>query len=273
MVYNVTTVFDLTLGQYVMLGAMSSATLYPRGFSLPIAIVLAVIITVLVSALLWLIFMRRAMQNSPHLTQVLLTVGVMIIITGVAQLVFGTGVKVLPPFIKMEPIRITSHAVITSQALWVWGMLLLATVAVSLLYNYSMLGKALRAVRDYPLAARLSGIRPLNMMHLSYVIAALIGAITGAVMIPMTSASFGIGYRVVVYGLIAAIVGGVTRMRGPVVAGLSLGLLEQFAGGFISSDYMEAIALSVFLVLLLVRPTGLLGAKEVRSEVKKVGKE
>jgi branched-subunit amino acid ABC-type transport system permease component len=71
MVYNVTTVFDLTLGQYVMLGAMSSATLYLRGFSLPIAIVLAVIITVLVSALLWLIFMRRAMQNSPHLTQVL----------------------------------------------------------------------------------------------------------------------------------------------------------------------------------------------------------
>jgi len=268
-VYNVTTVFDLTLGQYVMLGAMTSAALFSRGVPLFGAIILAVVVVIFVSAVLWFIFMRRAMQKAPHLTQILLTVGIMIIITGATQLIFGIGVRMLPPFIKTEPVQITSYSFISPQALLVYATLLTATVGISLMYNYSMLGKALRAIRDYPLAARLNGIRPLNMMHLSYVIAAFTGAVTGVVMIPLTSVSFDVGYRIIVYGLVAGIVGGITRMRGPVVAGLSLGLLEQFAGGFISTDYMEAIALSVFLALLLIRPTGLLGAKEVRSEAKK----
>jgi len=267
-VYNVTTVFDLSLGCYVMLGGMIAAVLYASGLALPLSITLAVVITVIMGAGVWLIFMRRSMETAPHLTQVLITVGIMVMITSAAQMVFGTGTKMLPHFADIAPIRISSYAVITPQAPWIWGSLVLMIVAISWLYNRSMLGKGLRAVRDQMLAARLMGIKPLNTMLFSYALAAALGAIIGSMMVPMTAVSFGISFKIVVYGLIAGIVGGITKMRGIIVAGLALGVLEQLAAGFISSNYAEAIAMSVFLVALLLRPTGLLGAKEVRAEAK-----
>jgi branched-chain amino acid transport system permease protein len=267
-VYNVTKVFDISLGCYVMLGGMIAAKLYASGLILPLSLTLAVAITAIIGAGVWWVFMRRSMESAEHLTQVLLTVGIMIMITGLAEVVFGIEPRMLPHFADIAPIRISSHATISPQAPWLWGTLVVMIVAIHWLYNYSMLGKGLRAVRDQVLAARLMGIKPLNMMHFSYSLAALLGAIMGVVVAPMTAVSFYVSFYLVIYGLIAGIVGGITRIRGVIVAGLTLGVLEQAAAGFISSDYAEVIALSVFFVALLFRPTGLLGTKEVRAEVK-----
>jgi len=261
-VYNVTRMFDLSQGMYVMLGAMLVCVFQKLGLCLGISIVLALIIPFSASLLIWRILFYSSSQRYPTITLTMITVGLGLLIEGIAFLTFGTDVRVGPYYLNITPIRV-SGASISPQAPLIYASLLLALFGLSFLFGRTILGKALRACHERPLAARLMGISPRNMMYFSFVLAVCLGALGGIIMVPYTAASYSMGWNFLIKGLLAAVAGGVSKFQGVIVGGLVLGLLESVAAGFISSSYASIITFTIFVIILLFRPTGLIGGREI----------
>jgi branched-chain amino acid transport system permease protein len=126
-----------------------------------------------------------------------------------------------------------------------------------------MVGKALRACAINRDATKLMGINAKAMITLSFAISGAIGAVAGIIITPITLMEYDRGAALGIKGFSTAIVGGVGNSSGAVVAGLMIGILESFFAGFISSGYKDAFAFLIMLLVLFVRPGGLLGRYEV----------
>ena len=260
--FNVTKIFSFTVGEFAMLGGMISASLYSIGLPLAVAIILAVLASCTVSIIVWLFFLHRPFsQGNPAVTIIFITLGIHLLISGVAYIVWGTAFKEIPYFSQVSPL-VWGGATISPQSLWIWGITSLTIIGLSLLFDRTLLGKGLRACAIQPLAAKLMGINPLYMAFASFILAAAVASIGGVTLAPLTMTQYGVGVGLTMKGVLAAAVGGMKKARGPILGGLTMGLTESFVGAFISSKYMVAAALGVFIALLLVRPQGIFGVKE-----------
>lgn len=259
-VYSVTRVVNFAQGEFVMLGGMVTATLYAAGVPLILAMALAVAFAILVGGLMQRGIIHPA-RNASTVTLILLTFGVSIVIRGIALLVWTTDPKSFPPFSGTKSIAI-GQAVVSPQAIWVVGTLAVLAVALYLFFARTMPGKALQACAINAPAARLMGISVETMALLAFGLAAAMGALAGIVTTPLTTTSYDIGIPMAVKGFVAALAGGLNRIEGVLVGGLVLGVLESMAAGLISSGFKDAIALVILILVLLVRPGGLLGGAE-----------
>jgi branched-chain amino acid transport system permease protein len=111
-------------------------------------------------------------------------------------------------------------------------------------------------------AARLAGINDRNMVMLSFALSAAIGSVAGIIITPIIQMDYGKGAMIGLKGFGAAVVGGLGNSMGAVAAGILLGILEAIGGGYISSHYMDAMALFILLMVLFVRPSGIFGSSE-----------
>lgn len=264
-VYNVTTIFDLSQGEYVMLAAMIVSSLRAAGVGLPLALLAAVVIPLAVGSLVWqLVFFGPSQREYPHMTLAMLTFGVAMLIEGIAFIVFGTDIRVTPYYIKLAPIRI-SGATVSPQTPLIYGAAAVMALGLYLLFHRTLVGKGLRACHEQVLAARLIGINPRRMRYLAFLLAVGLGSIGGIILVPFTAASYAMGMPLLLKGFLGALAGGISRYQGVMLGGLALGLLESLAAGFISSSYSSIIALTGVVIVLLFRPAGLLGPREMRA--------
>jgi branched-chain amino acid transport system permease protein len=137
-----------------------------------------------------------------------------------------------------------------------------AVLIVVLLWAFidrTLIGKAMVATAANELAARLVGIDTRRVVGLSFGISAAIGAVAGILITPITLTSYDVGTLLALKGFAAAMLGGIGSAVGAVVGGLLLGLLEAFAAGYVSSQYKDAVAFLVILIVLLAMPRGLFG--------------
>jgi branched-chain amino acid transport system permease protein len=262
-VFSVTKLFNFAQGEFVMLGGMFAAVVYACGVPLAVAIILGITMATLVSGVLWYGWIRNPLRRgAASMTLILLTLGFDTIVSGGALVAWGTNYRELPYYFgQVSPLHI-GGAVVSPQAPWVWGTLLLSVVGLTMLFDHTSIGKAFRGCSEQPVAARLVGINPQIMTFFAFVLAGALGAIGGVVLAPITMTNYGIGFTFTVKGLLAAVVGGINRAQGVVAGGLVLGLAENISAGFISTEYCEVIALSIFAVILLFRPQGILGIAE-----------
>ncbi len=260
-VYSVTRVVNFTQGEFVMLGGMVTADLHERWqLPVPVAAVAGIIATLVVGLIVQRVVVHPARRASV-ITLILLTFGASVIIRGIALLVWGTNPKSFPPFSGTAPVHIGS-AVVAPQALWVLGIGLLLAILLYLFFEYTSLGKALRACSINPWAARLMGISPEVMALVAFGLAATLAAIAGIAMSPWTTTKYDAGMTLAVNGFVAALAGGLDRIDGVLLGGFGLGLLGAFAAGFLPSGFKDGIALFILLVVLYFRPAGLLPSKE-----------
>ncbi len=259
-VYSVTRVINFSQGEFLMLGGMLSTVFYKTGLSLPFSILFAVLITSVFG-----IILHRAVihpiRTAPVFTLILVTFGASIAIRGIALILWGTDYRILPPFSKGEALQL-GGAVINIQAIWVIGTTILMAAFLYLFFEYTILGKAFRASAINVLGASLMGIRTEKMGSLAFGLAGFLGALAGAVLTPMMTTSYEIGLPLAVKGFISAIIGGLNKIEGIIVGGLTLGILEAFGAGFIHSGFKDPIPLLIFLVVLKFRKGGLLGGAE-----------
>ena len=191
-----------------------------------------------------------------------ITIAAASIIKGLTLIACGSETQVVPPLVPAKQFSILG-AVITSQALLVLGVLCVVAVLLSLFFNHTLLGKALRATAINPTGASLVGIRIRFLIVFCFALAGGLGAVAGIVIAPITFTGYNVGLMTGMKGLVAAIVGGWT-MAGTLLAGLGLGLLEGLFGGFVSPGWKDAIALLVMIIFLLYRTfTGAQGVKKV----------
>jgi len=256
-IYNASDVINFAQGEFVMIGAMSAVTFYTAGTPLILAIMLAIMVAVVIGFALNQFAIKPA-KGASVVTTIIITIGASIFLRGAALLIWGKDFFSLPPFSGEDPIHI-GGATILPQNLWVLGMSVILVSAVLWFFKYTLLGKAVLACSCNRTAAKLVGINVGKMMLLSYGISAMIGALAGVLIVPITFTSYDAGVMLGLKGFSAAILGGIGNPIGAVVGGLLLGILESLGAGFISSGYKDAIAFTIILLVLFVRPSGLMG--------------
>ena len=267
MIYAVTKIINFAQGEFVMLGGMLSFVL-SSSFGIPLvpALILSVLIAAAIGAVMYVLAIRPARRAS-IVSLIIITIGAATFIRGIAGQIWGKDYVPPPYFTGDEPISFLG-ANINPQALWIIGTTLVVTVVLHFFLTYTMVGKALKACAINPNAASLVGINTRMMALIAFMLAAIAGAIGGVVVAPLTFASYDMGVMLGLKGFVAASIGGFRSPIAAVIGGILLGIIEAFSvainWGPFTSDYKDAIALIVLLLILLIR-SGKLAAEESAS--------
>lgn len=242
-----------------MFGAVMMYTFYHYlRFNLVIAFVAAVLSVALIGVLMEAL-MIRPLQESSVVTQIISTIGASIFFRGSAMLIWGRNNVYVPFFSKGEPFRFF-NAVIDRQYIWVLFITILAMAGLHFFYEKTITGKAMTACAANKRASHLVGINIRTMVVFSFGLSAALGALAGCVLAPFgmkydTGVAFGLK------GFCAAIVGGLGNNLGAIVGGFVLGIVEELGAGLISSSYKHAISFCILVIVLIIRPQGILFIK------------
>jgi branched-chain amino acid transport system permease protein len=260
-IYNTTGIINFAQGEFVMLGGMTAVTLYAF-LPLPLAILGAVLITMAVGGLIEMVFIRWLVKPSV-LRMIIITIGISILVREAALLIWGESVRSLPYFTGNEISALSFGGVrVSPQVLWSLGVCSVVVVLLNVFFKFTMLGREMRACAANRDAATLCGIPTRNMITLSFVLSAGIGALAGCVVSPITQTQYAIGSGLAIKGFTVAILGGLGNSMAAVAAGFILGILESFSIWVMPTAYKDAISISLLLAMLFLRPSGLFGNRE-----------
>jgi branched-chain amino acid transport system permease protein len=266
-IYASTGIINLAQGEFVMLGGMMMVYLTTI---IKLPTVVGFFLSILIVTMIGATFERAAIHplKSPSvITLIIITIAASILFKGSAMFAWGKQTFSLPSFSGEKPISVLG-ATILPQTLWIMGIMGAVVVLLILFFGFTLTGKAMRACAANRTAASLVGINVKTMVLLSFALSAGIGAAAGIIITPIALMDYDRGTMLAVKGFCVAVLGGLGSNVGAVVAGFIIGIMESLGAGFISSGYKDAIALVVLLLVLFIKPSGLLGSKE-RGEFKK----
>jgi branched-chain amino acid transport system permease protein len=270
-IHSVTGVINFAQGEFVMLGAMLCASIYEQDLPLPPAVklVVAIISAVLIVTLVGIVLERGAIypaRGAQVVTLIIITIGATIAIRATALIVWGTRAKIVPAFTNLEQIDVIFRPfglTLGAQSLWIWGTVALVLCALLFFFERTIMGKALRACAVNRRAAELMGINPSRMSLLAFAMAAALGAIGGVMFGPVIRPQYDMGLVFGLKGFVAAIMAGMVSPLGAVLGGLILGVAENVGTGLTQLyGFKDVIAFVILILILLLRPQGLIGGGE-----------
>jgi branched-chain amino acid transport system permease protein len=265
LIYRATQVVNFAQGEMAMFATFVAWSLMNHMSYWP-AFVLTLAIAFAGGAALELALIRPV-QNAPVLTVVIVTIGLLIGLNGLARRIWGSEPRRLDSPFSTDPIRIGGVA-FSIQDLGIVGVSLAIVALLFLFFQYTKLGLGLRAAALNPAASRLVGVRVSLMLALGWGLSALLGAVAGMMAAPpLGSFDQNLMQPILLYAFAAAVLGGIDSPLGAVVGGLALGVIVNLAGtyiDFVGADLRLPVALLIILVVLLVRPAGLFGREAVR---------
>ncbi|MBN2078861.1 MAG: branched-chain amino acid ABC transporter permease [Spirochaetes bacterium] len=260
-IYNTTGIINFAQGEFLMLGGMIAISFVPF-MPLPLAIIAAVAITALVGGLIDIILIRR-LRKPTVLNMIIVTIGLSIVIREIALHVWDEKVRSLPYFTGSEVSSINlGGAYISPQVLWVLGISGVIVLFLGVFFRFTHTGRSMRACASNITAAKLCGINTGNMVTVSFMLSAAIGALAGCAVSPITQTQYDCGASLAIKGFTVAILGGLGNSAGAVLGGIIIGLLEAFSISLLPLAYKDAVSIAVLLLILFARPSGLLGGKE-----------
>ncbi|BEP53052.1 branched-chain amino acid ABC transporter permease [Variovorax sp. V118] len=261
LIYSASDVFNFAQGEFVMLGGVLTAAAISSGTPYWAAAIVGIAGAVVVGFLLNLLVIRPAKDASPIIL-LILTIGASVFIRGITSVIFGKDFVKLPALFDVDSWQIAG-ATVQVQGV---AIIVAATAVVTVLWVFltsTQLGKAVRATSSNRLASILVGISPSAIVGLSFAVSALIGAVGGILLTPLTLMSYDSGTLLAIKGFAGAMLGGMGHPAGPLVGALLVGLIEAFGAGYISSAYKDVFTFLVLLLVLGIRPHGLLGGDRV----------
>jgi branched-chain amino acid transport system permease protein len=266
LIYRVTGMLNLAQGAFVILGALLLYTFHQAlMWPLPLAFLASLFISVVIGTVLAQFVLEPALRKLPPGGSIMITAGLLTLFEGAILLTWGSQPYQLDAFTGSRSYEVFG-ILFPTQAPWDAGGTVLIVAAMWYVMQKTRFGMALRACSENHAAAALMGIDVRRMTIASFASAAGIGAIAGMLIGPIISLEFSGGGIFSTSGFIALSIGGAASFFGPIVGGLSLGLIEQGAAGYISSMFSTTIALILLLVMLIVRPTGLIAGRIHRRE-------
>lgn len=260
LIYNATGIINFAQGEFVVLGGLLFFTFVEvLHWPLVLALAAAVIIVALTAVIVERLAIRPLMEHAV-ISRIIVTIGVSVILRGSAKLIWGVDAHSVRPF-SGEASLMIGGAALQVQYLWVMGLTTLAVIAVRLFFDRTLLGKAMQACAINAEAARLVGVSVPRMVQASFALSAGISALAGAVLAPVTFASYDAGIVLGVKGFCGAIIGGLGNGLGAVLGGILLGVLENLGVGLAPTGFaglQDAFAFLILLLVLFLRPQGLL---------------
>ena len=264
-VYRSSGVINFAQGEMATFATFLAWTFLDHGISFWPAFVLTLAISFAGGVALERIVIRPV-EGRPVLTVVILTIGLLILINGATQWIWGGAVRKFPSPFSTRPVHVGSAA-FSIQDLGIVGVSLASVALLTLFFRFTKLGLGLRAAAVNPEESRLVGVRVGWMLALGWGLAAALGAVSGMMVAPVVFLDPNMMQGVLLYAFAAAVLGGLASPVGAVVGGLSLGVILNLLGTYVSTfgGQMRLVGgLGVILVVLLIRPTGLFGGPAVR---------
>ncbi len=264
MVYGIAKMLNFAHGDVIMVGgyvvftAMNSLGL-PAILSIVIAMVFCTILGVVIEAIAY-----RPLRNAASSLAVLITaIGVSYFLQNAALLIFSANPKSFTSVVNLGNLSLAGgELVITGEAMVTIGICIVIMTALTLFVNYTKPGRAMLAVSEDRGAAQLMGVNVNGTITLTFAIGAALAAVAGALLCsayptltPTTGAMPGIK------AFVAAVFGGIGSIPGAMIGGILLGIIETLSKAYISSQLSDAIVFGVLIVVLLIKPTGILGKK------------
>jgi branched-chain amino acid transport system permease protein len=208
----------------------------------------------------------RPVERAPQLTLVIVTLGLFTAINGLAGWIWGYIVKPFPSFFPSAPLQVGGVA-FSAQDVGVIAVSLVTLGLVTLFFQKTKLGLAMRAAAIYPEQSRVLGIRVGWMLALGWGLASMVGAISGIMIAPIVFLDPNMMQSIIVYAFAAAVLGGVESPIGAVVGGLILGVVLNLLGTYvpaIGDELRLAAALAIIVAVLVIKPSGLFGRAAVQ---------
>ena len=209
----------------------------------------------------------RPTMNKPPLNAVIVTIGLLILIEGLAGIFFGGQYRSFPTAFSQVGLKIGGTPLgVSRYDVFVAAAVLVTTLALAVAFRYTSAGLRMRAAAFNATIARLSGIRVARVLTVGWALAGLLGALAGVLVSPSTFLYPNSMDTIFVFGFTAAVIGGLDSPVGAVVGGLLLGVALSYAGGYLhsGSNLVPLVALGILVVVLMVRPDGLFSATQVR---------
>lgn len=274
-VYGIVQLINFAHGEVFMVGAYLSLFAYAlfQGVSIGVGgsfflLAFVFLFAMLGTALLGLAIERfayRPLRNAPRLAPLITAIGVSFFLQNAVMLIFGPSDKSFPELIRVKNYSYGMVAITNLQTLITLVSLLLMII-LQVFIKYTRTGKAMRALADDQEAASLVGINSDRVISIAFLIgSALAGA--GGVMFGMyyNTINFHDGYLAGLKAFTAAVFGGIGNIPGAMVGGVLLGILEGLGAGYLSSEWKNVFAFFVLILILLFRPSGLLGSRVVKK--------
>lgn len=258
-IYNASDVVNFSQGEFVMLGGMITWMAHAAGLPLPLAALIAIVLTAALGVAINKLAIEPA-RGAPVVSLIIITIGASVFIQGAAQLIFDKQIHSFPAFSGDAPLKVMG-ASLQPQSLWVIGGALVVFVGLWLFFTRTILGRAVLATSNNRQAAQLVGINTTFIMTLSFALSAGIGALAGVLATPITLVAYNVGIGFALKGFAGAMLGGMGNPKGALVGGFLIGFIEAMTAGYLSSTYKEAAAFIVILLVLFFMPQGLFGSK------------
>ncbi|HEU4853608.1 MAG TPA: branched-chain amino acid ABC transporter permease [Telluria sp.] len=278
MVYGVLNLINFAHGEVLMIGAMVGLTiinllnLYVPGLPgyamLLIAILGAIPVTMLVNVIIERVAYRR-LRNAPRLAPLITAIGVSILLQTFAMMIWGRSPLAFPQLLSSEPIEI-GGAVISQTQVLLLALAAFSMMGLTWLVERTKIGRAMRATAENPRVAGLMGIDSNKVIVMTFVIGAALAAVAGVMWgANYSSIQFAMGFLPGLKAFCAAVLGGIGNIYGAMIGGIALGIIEalgagyigDLTGGFLGSHYQDIFAFIVLIVVLTIRPSGIMGER------------
>ena len=278
MVYGIINLINFAHGEVLMVGALTSWTAIGlMQEAMPgapgwIILILATLIACVVAATLNFAIEKiayRPLRNSPKLAPLITAIGMSFLLQTLAMIIWKPNYKAYPTLLPSTPINI-GGAVITPTQVMILAVTAISLATLMWLVNSTKLGRAMRATAENPRVAALMGVKPDMVISATFIIGAILAAIAGV----MYASNYGtaqhsMGFIPGLKAFTAAVFGGIGNLAGAVVGGILLGLIESIGSGYIGdltgdvlgSHYADIFAFIVLIIVLTLRPSGLMGER------------
>jgi branched-chain amino acid transport system permease protein len=278
MVYGILSLINFAHGDVLMVGALTAyATVVgvqaiAPGLPGPVVLLIGLLVAIPVCIIINVLIERlayRPLRNAPRLAPLITAIGVSLLLQTGAMIIFGRNYKVFPSLMPSAPVEIGGASITPTQIL----ILVLAAVmmvGLVLLVEKTKLGRAMRATAENPRIASLMGVDANSVIVATFAIGAALAAVAGVLVAANYSiAHFYMGFIPGLKAFTAAVLGGIGNLYGAMVGGLLLGIIEslgagyigQLTGGFFGSNYQDIFAFVVLIVVLTLRPSGIMGER------------
>jgi branched-chain amino acid transport system permease protein len=276
MVYGIINLINFAHGEILMVGALVSWTVVSAladsglpGWSLMlIALACAVVVCVTLNFLVEKIA-YRPLRNAPRLAPLITAMGMSLLLQTLAMIIWKPNPKPFPLLLPTTPIDLGGPVITVTQCV-ILGSTVMILAALMWLVNHTKLGRAMRATAENPRVAGLMGVKPDFIISTTFVIGAALAAVAGL----MWAANYGtvqhtMGFMPGLKAFTAAVLGGIGNLAGAMVGGILLGLIEaigagylgDLTGGVLGSHYADIFAFVALILVLTLRPSGLLGER------------
>ncbi|MDN3016182.1 branched-chain amino acid ABC transporter permease [Paenibacillus sp. BSR1-1] len=266
LIYKTTDIVNFAQGEMAMVTTFVSFVFLSNfGFGYIPSLLLALIFAAIFGIAIHQIVMKRV-QSAPPLNQIVVTLGLFMILNGMAGLIWGHKPTSYPQAVKGDSIKLGS-VFITPNELFILCITFFLMLIFFLLFRFTRVGLAMRASAQDIKASQLMGIKVTSVFTATWAVGAILGGVAGIMTAPITFLDTQMMFEVLIMAFAAAVIGGFVSLPGAVIGGLFIGVFENLIAFYISPEMKLVYTFLLIILVLYIRPQGIFGGKQTLKKV------